>query len=228
MKTISLVFLSVFISTVTFSQVDKADYNDDYWSFGDKDVADFYTSENKTETEQFKGGITFYSIDNAITGNGKTINGKKDGVWIGYFNNGKTYFNEWYNKGKLKKGVSYDIAGKQYLYTKETLNPYPQNGWNDFVMYVQSYWDKVSDFIEKKYPKNFKLLKNKEIEVSFVIIINEDGTADVGEIANGTNYGFDKTAAKKMVSNYKNKWMPALLKGQIRKSKVIYTVKIKF
>jgi len=77
MKTISLVFLSVFISTVTFSQVDKADYNDDYWSFGDKDVADFYTSENQTETEQFKGGITFYSIDNAITGNGKTINGKK-------------------------------------------------------------------------------------------------------------------------------------------------------
>ena len=39
MKTISLVFLSFFISNIAFCQEDKADYNDDYWSFGTKDVA---------------------------------------------------------------------------------------------------------------------------------------------------------------------------------------------
>ncbi|NVN95857.1 MAG: hypothetical protein HXX18_11295 [Bacteroidetes bacterium] len=229
MKKMALIFFSFFICNIAFCQEDKADYNDDYWSFGTKDVADFNTSESLKEINYFKTNIINYPIENNILGKGKYLNGKKEGEWTGLYKDDKPYFIEWYSKGKLKKGESYDIiAGKKYFYTKEIIYAHPQNGWDDFVTYAQNYWNKVSDFIENRYPENFKLLRNKEIEVSFVILFYENGTVDIGDIANGTNFGFDKTAAKKMLSNYKNKWIPAVFKGQVRKSKAIYSVIIQF
>ena len=228
MKTISIVFLSFFISNFAFSQEEKADYNEDYWSFSSKDASDFNNLDDQDGSTYFKTSIINYPIDNAISGKGKYVNDKKDSIWVGFYKDGKPFFTEWYNKGKLKKGISYDVSGKQYFYTKEVLNAHPKNGWDDFVMYAQNYWNKVSNFIEKRYPENFKLLKGKEIEVGFVILISENGNVDIGNIANGLNYGFDKVAAQKMLSNYKNKWIATLYKGQIHKSKHIYTVKIKF
>ena len=228
MKTINLIILSLFISTLAFSQEDKAEYYDDYWSFGSKDVADFYNTENQSETAQFKGNISIYPISSSIAGKGKYVNGKKDSVWVATYNDGKPYFNEWYTKGKLKKGLSYDVNGKKYFYKKEMLGAQPQKGWDDFIMYAQQYWMRVKDYVEEKYPENFKLLKNREIEVSFHILINENGGVDIGEITNGANYGFNKTAAQKMLSNYKNNWIPALLRGQTSPSKVKYTVYVKF
>jgi len=71
-------------------------------------------------------------------------------------------------------------------------------------------------------------LKNKEIAVSFELIINENGSINIGEIANGKKYGFDKNAAKKMLSTYKEKWMAALFRGQSVTSKLKYTVFINF
>jgi hypothetical protein len=228
MKTISIVFFCIFISSFAFSQEEKADYNEDYWSFSTKDATDFNNLEDQNGTTYFKTSIIHYPIENDISGKGKYTNDKKDSIWIGFYKDGKPFFTEWYNKGKLKKGISFDVSGKQYFYTKEVLNAHPKNGWDDFVMYAQNYWNKVSDYIERKYPENFKLLKGNEIEVSFVILISENGKVDIGKIANGLNYGFDKLAAKKMLSNYKNKWIAALHKGQLCNSKFIYTVKIKF
>ncbi|MFZ4399336.1 MAG: hypothetical protein ACOYO1_04815 [Bacteroidales bacterium] len=228
MKIFSFVFLCFFFSNFAFSQEDKADYNDDYWSFGTKDVADFYTSENQSETTEFKGHITIYPVEINIKGKGNFINGKKDSIWTGFYNNNKPYFTEWYNKGKLKKGISYDISGKQFTYKKEMQSAKPLYGWDDFINYAQNYWNRVSVYIEEKYPENFKLLKNREIEVSFFILINEKGIVDIGDISNGASYGFNKTAAGKMLSNYKKKWLPALFKGQANSSKVKYTVYLKF
>ncbi len=228
MKTILLVFLSTFIGNFAFSQEDKADYNDDYWSFGSKDVADFYNSENQNETAQFKGNINIYPIASSITSKGKYINGKKDSVWSATYNDGKPYFTEWYSKGKLKKGMSFDTSGWQYNYKKEMVAAHPANGWEHFIMFAQRYWMSIKDYIEEKYPENFKLLKNREIEVSFVVLINENGLVDIGEIVNGGKYGFDKQAARKMLLKYKFKWIPSLFKGQASPSKIKYTVYVKF
>jgi hypothetical protein len=228
MKFYLLIFLSVFVSSIAFSQEDKADYNDDYWSFGSKDVADFYISENQNETTQFKGNISVYPIPSPVAGKGKYINGKKDSIWVGFHNDGKPYFTEWYSKGKLKKGISFDAAGKQFFYKKEIIAAHPQKGWDDFVNYAQNYWNRVKNYVEEKYPENFKLLKDREIEVSFQILVSEKGIADIGEITNGAKYGFNQSAAKKMLLSYKNKWIPALFKGQLQLSSIKYTVYVKF
>ncbi len=227
MKTITLIFLGIFIHTIAFSQEDKAEYYDDYWSFGSKDIADFYNTENQNETDQFKGNISLYPVVNTIAGKGKYVNGKKDSIWVAVYNDGSPYFTEWYTKGKLKKGMSFDKAGKKYFYRKEMQPAQPEKGWDDFILYAQRYWSKVRNYIETKYPENYKLLKNHEIEVSFVLQINENGVADIAGITNGSNYGFDLKAARRMLSEYNKRWLPALLRGQLSQSKVKYTVFVK-
>jgi len=228
MKTITFLFLSIFISNIAFSQEDKADYNDDYWSFSSKDIADFYISDNQSEVTHFKQNIYFPQIPISIAGEGKLTKGRKDGSWTGSYNDQKTYFKECYNNGKLKKGISYDIAGKPYFYKKEIQFAKPLKGWEDFFMYTHNYWNRVKTYIEENYPENFKLLKGREIEISIQLLISENGKVDIGEIKNGAMYGFDKTAAIKMLKNYRHEWLAALLKGQVTPSQIKYTVVLKF
>ncbi|MCX6230973.1 MAG: hypothetical protein NTZ33_05465 [Bacteroidetes bacterium] len=228
MRILLLIVFSLIISYSAYSQEDKADINDEYWSFGTRDVAEFNNPDMLSENIQYRVKITYLPIEAKIDGRGKYVNDKKDSIWNGFYNNGKPYFTEWYNKGKLKNGMSYDASGKTYIYKKEIQFAKPIIGWDDFIFFAQRYWMKVADFIEAKYPDNYQFLKNKEIAVSFEIIVKENGTIDIGEIANGRNYGFDKAAARKMLSVYNGKWMAALLKGQAVESKVKYTVFVKF
>jgi hypothetical protein len=228
MKTVYFIIFSIIISYSAYSQEDKADLNDEYWSFGTRDVADFNNPDNLSENIQYRVKITNFPIETKIDGRGKYVNDKKDSIWNGLYNNGKPYFTEWYYKGKLKNGISYDAYGKTFLYKKETEFAKPSKAWDDFIFFAQRYWMKVADFIQDKYPDNYNFLKNKEIAVSFEIIVKENGSIDIGEIANGRNYGFDKAAARKMLTAYNGKWMPALLKGQFVESKVRYTVFVKF
>jgi len=228
MKAFYLVIFSIIISNAVFSQEDRADYNDDYWTFGNKDIADYTNADNFSDNIQYSVKISNYPVENAIEGRGKYLNNKKDSSWTGFYNNGQIYFTEYYTKGKLIRGINYNSTGKQFNYKIQTIYARPINGWGDFINFVQRYWTKVADFIETNYPDNYKSLKNKEIAVSFEIKINENGSVDIGEIANGKNYGFDKNAARKMLSTYKEKWIAALFRGQAVSSTVKYTVFIKF
>ena len=62
MKTIFIVFLSIFISSFAFSQEEKADYNEDYWSFSSKDASDFNNLEDQDRTTYFKTSIINYPM----------------------------------------------------------------------------------------------------------------------------------------------------------------------
>jgi hypothetical protein len=228
MKAFYLIIFCLITNITAFSQEDRVDYNDDYWTFGNRDVADYTNAENFSENIQYSVKITYLPIENTIDGRGKYLNDKKDSIWTGFYNTGQAYFTEYYSKGKLNNGISFDAKGNQYHYKKQTIFARPLKGWDDFINYVQRYWSKVADFIEYRYPDNYQLLKNKEIAVSFELIITETGNIDIGEIANGKNYGCDKIAARKMLTSYKGKWMTALFRGQKVASKVKYTVFIKF
>jgi len=71
MKSFFLIFFCLIISNIAFSQEDKADYNDDYWTFGNRDVADYNNADNFSENIQYRVKITNYPIENIIDGRGK-------------------------------------------------------------------------------------------------------------------------------------------------------------
>ncbi|UII22245.1 rhomboid family intramembrane serine protease [Fulvivirga ligni] len=63
-------------------------------------------------------------------------NGLKDSLSFGYYANGQPYFKEFFDQGRLTKGISYSKDGEMYEYDASIYQPYPQGGYEKFQAYL--------------------------------------------------------------------------------------------
>lgn len=94
-----------------------------------------------------KGSGTYYNIYQNTKESGSVLNGKKNGVWKGNTSDGKPWYEEVWNDGKLKNGISYDKAGKAYGYIIFQQQPTHTEGLQG---------------LQKELRKNFKYPKNAQ------------------------------------------------------------------
>ena len=111
------------------------------------------------QSEVFYGDETFTgsvwdSLGNpqVINGNGKSIqwyasgqvaeegnyrNGRKEGMWYGFHQDGKPYYKEQYRDNRLVHGVSEGKDGRRYVYDHLSEFPFPRNGMPAFKTYLE-------------------------------------------------------------------------------------------
>ncbi len=130
---------------------------------------------------------------------GKVINGLKDGVWTGIYENYNFSFKEIYKNGALISGVSTDSNSTQHEYTVVEEMPMPKKGYSHF-----------SNFIAKKM-KLPKVNNSVNGRVFLEFIIEKDGKIVDIKVLKGLDKQIDQ-AAIDVLNIYKN-WNTGKLRG---------------
>ena len=129
------------------------------------------------QSEVFYGDETFTgtvwdSLGNpqVINGNGKSIqwyasgqvaeegnyrNGRKEGMWYGFHQDGKPYYKEQYRDNRLVHGVSEGKDGRRYVYDHLSEFPFPRNGMPAFKTYLENYKEATNKTFQRKSKDRF-------------------------------------------------------------------------
>ena len=131
-------------------------------------------------------------------------NGRKEGVWLKFDDDGKVMKREEYNNGKYLGGYFYDKTGRKINenYLNMNIEQMPQFPGGEKAM---------SEFLQKniKYPKNDLEIQG-EVFVSF--IVTKTGDIICAEIVRSLDPMFDKEALR--VIKLMPKWIPAKRNGE--------------
>jgi TonB family protein len=145
---------------------------------------------------------------------GKVVNGIKDGTWTGKLADSTQYYEEVYDLGQFKHGVSWANDSK-IEYTKPRVQPEFKGGIREFYKFLA---------MNIRYPPNAaKSGVGGRVMLSFVVC--EDGTMCEYKVENRVGYGLDEEALR-VVKLMNGKWEPGELRGQ--KVKVKYNVPVNF
>jgi len=130
---------------------------------------------------------------------GNYLNGYKDGIWRGISNNGS--YEEIYNNGIFKSGITTLPDGKQITYDKMEVQPVFKGGMAEFYKYLGRNY---------KYPT--EAVKNRisgKLYVTFVV--EKDGSLTDLSLKNDLGYGTKEEALR--VLNDCPKWSPGKQHG---------------
>jgi hypothetical protein len=83
------------------------------------------------------GEVRRWYANGQVREEGRYINGKKEGPWYGYYENGKPYYKEEYRSNRLIHGVSQGKDGRRYVYDHLSEYPLPVDGMPAFKRYVE-------------------------------------------------------------------------------------------
>lgn len=145
---------------------------------------------------------------------GKVVNGIKDGKWSGKLADSTQYYEEIYDLGQFKSGISW-VNGEKTEYTKAMINPEFKGGIREFYKFLA---------MNIRYPSD--AARNGvagRVMLSFVVC--EDGSMCEYKVENRVGYGLDEEALR-VVKLMNGKWDPGSMRGQ--KVRVKYNVPINF
>ena len=145
---------------------------------------------------------------------GKVVKGIKDGKWSGKLADSTQYYEEIYDLGQFKSGISW-VNGEKTEYTKAMINPEFKGGIREFYKFLA---------MNIRYPSD--AARNGvagRVMLSFVVC--EDGSMCEYKVENRVGYGLDEEALR-VVKLMNGKWDPGSMRGQ--KVRVKYNVPINF
>ena len=172
------------------------------------------------ESEVYYGDETFTSTvfdslgnQQVINGNGKTQswyasgqlkeegeyrNGKKEGLWYGFYPNGQPYYKEQYRNNRLIHGVSQGKDGRRYVYDHLSEYPFPVDGMPAFKKYID----------DNKQPP----VRPAHGKVKLVFSVGVDGSTWNHVVIQGLTYEHDNEAIRLVKDG--PEWRTSLLHGQ--------------
>jgi hypothetical protein len=161
-----------------------------------------WDSLGRALVEQGNGkSITWYG-NGQIAEEGRYANGRKEGDWFGFFEDGKPYYHEYYRNSRLIRGASEDKTGKRYLYDQLSLYPFP-------VMGMVSY----NEYLKKSIRRPEGTI-NKTGTVKVIFSVGIDGTIWDFAILKGLDVSHDQEAIRLVREG--PAWRPGLLHGHIK------------
>lgn len=145
---------------------------------------------------------------------GRVVSGVKDGNWIGTLVDSTRYYEEIYDLGQFKTGVSW-INGEKKEYTKPQVQPEFKGGIKEFYKFLG---------MNIRYPMD-AARRGVAGRVMLSFVVCEDGSMCEYKVENRVGYGLDEEALR-VVKLMNGKWDPGEMRGQ--KVKVKYNVPINF
>ncbi len=146
---------------------------------------------------------------------GKLLNGKRNLVWVGFDPIIEQRFKEFYRKGSLRAGESYDSLGTIYTYTEIEENAEFKNGWDGLHRYISK---------ELQYPPSARKW-GIQGKVFIGFVVEKSGALSGLKVMKGIGFGCDDEALKVMITS--SPWKPGKHRGQLVRQKMIYPVGFK-
>ncbi|OJV18569.1 MAG: energy transducer TonB [Dyadobacter sp. 50-39] len=145
---------------------------------------------------------------------GKVTEGIKDGKWIGKLADSTLYYEETYDLGQFKSGVSW-VNGTKMSYEKPQIQPEFKGGMKEFYKFLG---------MNMRYPPD-AASRGVAGRVMLSFVVCEDGSMCEYKVENRVGYGIDEEALR-VVKLMNGKWEPGVLRGQ--KVRVKYNLPINF
>jgi len=161
-----------------------------------------WDSLGRVQVEQGNGKAITWHNNGQVAEEGNYINGRKEGDWFGFFENGKPYFHEYYRNSRLIRGASEDKTGKRYLYDQLSLYPFPVMGMASYNEYLRKNIRPAEDHI------------NKTGTVKVIFSVGIDGAIWDFAILEGLDLYHDQEAIRLVREG--PAWRPGLLHGHIK------------
>ncbi|MEN9337070.1 MAG: hypothetical protein RLZZ500_2057 [Bacteroidota bacterium] len=174
-------------------------YKTDETKIGNYKIQSFW---NRKGVQTVKDGNGEYAFEDEFTkDNGTYIEGLKTGKWTGAFTKKANTYEEFYEQGKLIKGVTTTKEGEKLSYEAAEIQPEPIKGINHFYKYISSNFEPTNEALKKKVKGT--------IILSFVV--EKTGYISDVRVNNSLGYGLDEEAVR-LLNSYP-KWKPGLQKG---------------
>lgn len=145
---------------------------------------------------------------------GEVVGGLKNGKWIGKLADSTVYYNEVYDVGKLKEGISF-VNGEKVEYKEAALQPQFKGGLKEFYQFLSN---------NINYPPDAaKMGISGKVFISFVVC--EDGSLCDYKLIKGVRDDIDHEALR-VVKRMSGRWKPGEIRGQ--KVRVKYNLPVNF
>lgn len=147
-----------------------------------------------------------------FSGEGKVVNGFRDGNWQGWTINSNIKYNENYENGKLISGTTTDEEGVEHKYTALEEKPIPKGGFSEFYLYIA---------------ENYRLpnVKNLNGKVYITFFVDVDGKIVDIKVLRDIGYGTGNEAMR--VLRESEKWIPGKRRGINTKCKYSIPISVK-
>jgi len=178
-------------------------------------VRDVYDSTGVQTVKDGNGHYVVFSNNyKTIKEEGNVKNGKREGIWKGTSNKGKTTFTEEYADGKFIKGTNTDENGHTINYTVKEALPSFKGGESGFGQYLGQ---------SIRYPE---ASRNRGVQGRVILsfVVERDGSLTGIKILKSVSYDIDAEAIR--VISQSPKWNPGVQHGI--PVKVAYTMPINF
>lgn len=139
--------------------------------------------------------------------------GLRVGRWEGTFRKGKYRFEEWYEEGKVSRGLSVDSLGRQYPYEERDVSPEYSGGVNGFRKFIGQNF---------QYPRKAIQAKVQGIVV-IAFVVDTLGTPMDFEVLSDLGYGTVRAGID--VIKKSGLWIPGQQRGV--PARVKYTLPIR-
>ncbi len=121
---------------------------------------------DSTGVQQVKDGfgrvIKKYS-NGIVAEEGVYRNGRQQDLWIGHHPDGQLYFEEYYINGRLTKGRSQNLQGKNFVYDESSFFPTPEVGRNKMEAYLLEEANKTNAKVEGRVRLSFRVTPTSTI-----------------------------------------------------------------
>lgn len=166
---------------------------------GESFTANVFDSLGNQQVANGNGTSRRWFGNGQLAEEGGYANGKKEGLWYGYYVDGQPYYKEEFRAGRLIHGVSMGRDGRRYVYDHLSEYPFPVDGMPAFQKYV-----------EKNKRRPFRLAQQGKVKLVFSV--GEDGSTWSHVVIQSLSPECDQEAIRLVKEG--PAWRSALLHGQ--------------
>lgn len=185
---------------------------DERGKLGNSGLVDYYDSLGNQIVKNGKGYCEcFFDIvsNPKYMEKGKIVEGLRDSVWVGYWLDGRKYFEETYSGGELTSGTSFDKSGNKYSYNLIGEIAQPEGDMKAFYEHVGK---------TLYYPKEARKRK-VEGKVFVEFVIDTAGSVTEVRAIRGLGHGCDEAAVHAIKTS--PPWKPGRQRGQPVKQRMV-------
>lgn len=91
-----------------------------------------WDSLGRTQVENGMGKVTRWHLNGVVAEEGDYMNGRRNGMWKGFHEDGSPYYEEMYRDNELIRGVSVTKDGRRFVYDETSQYPVPEGGMQAF------------------------------------------------------------------------------------------------
>lgn len=187
-------------------------------------IISYWEPNGKQSIVDGNGKIVFTDIDRSridstrqvrYTEQGEYVNGKKQGLWTGQYDDNSYTYEEIYDKGVLQSGKSQRDGKASVTYTEREQQPEFQGGRQGLGQFLAN---------NLRYPSDAQK-KGQQGRVFVSFIVCTDGTLCDYEVLKGVSPSVDREALR-VVKAMSGKWTPGVQRGE--RVRVKYNLPINF